>query len=325
MLRRAAGISLAIEREQMERPRMSKIVIGLVDSEQGQDALALGGQLAQKLGAEPIVVCALPYPARTLASAPLEEALEQDTKELFALARRQLDGLEPEVRAAADRSPARSLYGIAEAEDAVAIVVGSTHRGPLGHVLPGSVGANLLSGAPCAVAVAPRGYARRDDRRMLRIGIAFDGSAESWAALETGIGLARRLRAGLVLIAAIAPPGYGYGEALSVLSVEQVHTARQAETRRVLDLGLARVPADVTADPRLINGEPGAALAEAAVDVGLLVVGSRRYGPLRRTLLGSVSTAVIRKAPCPVLVLPRGAGVDPLRLDAAATRSHAGA
>jgi nucleotide-binding universal stress UspA family protein len=297
---------------------MNKIVIGLVDSEQGHDALALGAQMAQKLGAHPIVVCALPYSPDVLGSEQLERALEHDTEGLFALAREQLDGLDPEVRAAADRSPARSLYQVAAAEDAVAIVVGSTHRGALGHVLPGSVGANLLAGAPCAVAVAPRGYAARDDRRLLRIGIAFDGSAESWAALETGIGLARRLRAGLVLITAIAPPGYGYGEALSVLSAEEIHTARQAEARRVLDLGLARVPAEVTADPRLINGEPGAALADAAADVGLLVLGSRRYGPLRRTLLGSVSTAVIRRAPCPVLVLPRGAGVDPLRLDAAA-------
>jgi nucleotide-binding universal stress UspA family protein len=298
---------------------MSRVVIGLVDSEQGRDALALGAQLAQKLDARPVVVCALPYAAELVEP----EQLERQTADLFDLARVQLDGLEPELRVAADRSPARCLYHTAEAEDAVAIVVGSTHRGAIGHVLPGSVATNLLSGAPCAVAVAPRGYAGRDDRRLLRIGIAFDGSAESWAALETGIDLARRLRAGLVLITAVAPPGYSYGEALSVLSAEQIHTAHQAEARRVLEQGLGRVPAELTADPRLINGEPGAALAEAAADVGLLVLGSRRYGPLRRTLLGSVSTAVIRKARCPVLVLPRDAGADPLRLAVSAATSDA--
>lgn len=295
---------------------MSEIVIGLVDSEQGRDALALGGQLAEKLGARPIVVCALPYSRQMIGAEEVERALESDTRELLALARDQLDGLDPEVRATADPSPAHSLQQAAEAEGAVAIVVGSTHRGPIGHVLPGSVGTGLLTGAPCAVAVAPRGYAARDDRRLLRIAVGFDGSAESWAALETAIGLARRLRAGLVLINAVSPPGYGYGEALNVLTAEEFQTARQAEGRRVLELGAEGVPPEVTADVRLVNGEPGAALAEAAADVGLLVLGSRRYGPLRRTLLGSVSTAVIRRAPCPVLVIPRGAGGDPLRLDA---------
>lgn len=296
---------------------MSKIVIGLVDSEQGRDALALGGQLAEKLAARPVVVSALPYSTQLMGAEQVERALEGDTRDLFALAGEQLDGLDPEFRALGDRSPARSLYRVAEEEDAVAIVVGSTHRGAIGHVLPGSVAVNLLTGAPCAVAVAPHGYAGRDDRRLLRIGIAFDGSDESQAALEAAIGLALLLRAGLVLINAVGPPGYGYGEALSVLSAEQIHTARQAEARRVLELGVARVPAELTADPRLINGDPGSALAEAAADVGLLVLGSRRYGPLRRTLIGSVSTAVIRKAPCPVLVLPRGAGPDPLRLGTA--------
>ncbi len=35
------------------------------------------------------------------------------------------------------------------------------------------------------------------------------------------------------------------------------------------------------------------------------VAGSRGYGPVARVLLGSVSTQLIHKAPCPVLVVPR--------------------
>ena len=50
------------------------------------------------------------------------------------------------------------------------------------------------------------------------------------------------------------------------------------------------------------------ALLDAAVAdrVDLLVLGSRGYGPVRGTLLGSVSVAVVRAAPVPVLVVPRG-------------------
>ncbi len=39
----------------------------------------------------------------------------------------------------------------------------------------------------------------------------------------------------------------------------------------------------------------------------VLVLGSRAYGPLRATLLGSVSASVTARAPCPTIVLPRAA------------------
>ena len=53
--------------------------------------------------------------------------------------------------------------------------------------------------------------------------------------------------------------------------------------------------------------------AEAAKGVDLLVMGSRGYGPLRSVLLGSVSSRVVEKAACPVLVVPRGARVPEAR------------
>jgi hypothetical protein len=59
----------------------------------------------------------------------------------------------------------------------------------------------------------------------------------------------------------------------------------------------------------------GATIAEAAEDFDLLAIGSRAYGPVRRALLGSVSARLVSNAPCPILVLPRGAGSDPLGLE----------
>ncbi len=45
-------------------------------------------------------------------------------------------------------------------------------------------------------------------------------------------------------------------------------------------------------------------------DVDLLVCGSRGYGPARRVLLGGVSTALVRRAAAPVMVVPRSAAAD---------------
>ena len=39
-------------------------------------------------------------------------------------------------------------------------------------------------------------------------------------------------------------------------------------------------------------------------DANLLVVGTHGYGPVRRFLLGSVATRVLRDAPCPVVTVP---------------------
>jgi nucleotide-binding universal stress UspA family protein len=54
----------------------------------------------------------------------------------------------------------------------------------------------------------------------------------------------------------------------------------------------------IDAEPVLVSGEPATALAEAANEPGtVLILGSRRYGPLRRVLLGSVSRALVARLP----------------------------
>ncbi len=289
-----------------------KIIIGYEPTPQGEDALALGRLFAEILAATPIVATALPWRQSMVGSADLERALEADTTEIFAVARERLRPLEAETRAIADPSPASALFDLAESEQASLVVVGSTHRGRAGRVLPGNVGESLLHGAPCAVGVAPMGFAGEEDRRALRIAVAFDGSAEAWAALETGIGLAERTHGSLGLLTVIEPPRYGTVTSMAILSVAEFHDLERREKERVQQLGLHRVPRGLEVESRLLSGDAGVVLAEASAEFDLLVAGSRGYGPLRRTILGSASTKLVRTAPCPVLVLPRGAGVDPL-------------
>jgi nucleotide-binding universal stress UspA family protein len=59
----------------------------------------------------------------------------------------------------------------------------------------------------------------------------------------------------------------------------------------------------------VLEGAPVKTLAGAAENgVDLLVAGSRQYGPVRRVLLGSVSSGLVRSSPTSVLVVPRGGG-----------------
>jgi nucleotide-binding universal stress UspA family protein len=49
-------------------------------------------------------------------------------------------------------------------------------------------------------------------------------------------------------------------------------------------------------------------LRERSGELDLLVLGSRGHGPVRAVLLGSVSSALVRSAESPVVVIPREAG-----------------
>ena len=178
----------------------------------------------------------------------------------------------------------------------------------------GSVGRALLHGAPCAVAVAPGGYADAPSPGLARLGVAFDGSAESWVAFETAVALAERLDAALTVVSVADAEQYGYAVSLSILTAAEFHEFEREETQRTLQLALDRAPADLDVDGRLLTGPAGPALVEVSDEVDLMIAGSRGYGALKRTALGSVSSHLTTAAACPLLVVPRGVGMDPLRL-----------
>jgi nucleotide-binding universal stress UspA family protein len=282
---------------------MKTVLIGYERTPQGEDALALGGLLSELLDAEPMIVTALPLSSAVMGRENLEISLSVDTAEMLAVARDRLAPLEAASRAIASHSPARGLAELSEDQGVSLIVIGSTHRGPLGQVVLGSTAERLLHQAPAPVAVAPRGFAERPNRHLLRVAVAYDGSAESGHALEAGIELAERTHGSLTLLHVVEPPltGYGaFGQALIALEDEQ----RPEDA--ILGEGLARVPAETPVEGRVLHGVPDSVLADAAKDFDLLVLGSRGRGPLLRIALGSTSGPLARKAPCPILVLPRG-------------------
>lgn len=88
-----------------------------------------------------------------------------------------------------ETSAGLALHEAAIELDAAAIVVGSSHRGPIGRVLAGNVATSLLHGTPCPVAIAPRGYDKRPEGPW-RIGVGFLDTPEGRAALSAADGIA---------------------------------------------------------------------------------------------------------------------------------------
>jgi nucleotide-binding universal stress UspA family protein len=91
---------------------------------------------------------------------------------------------------------------------------------------------------------------------------------------------------------------------LDAMALEDVRSARDAEAEAALRRGLDSVSPGRSAGGEILSGDPSDALAAASADLGLLVCGSRGYGSMRTLVVGETSHALVRKAVCPVLVVP---------------------
>jgi nucleotide-binding universal stress UspA family protein len=70
---------------------------------------------------------------------------------------------------------------------------------------------------------------------------------------------------------------------------------------------ISTAPADLEVTGRVLPGPVVDALSDVGYDdCDLLVCGSRGYGPVRRVLLGGVSSRVVRHSKVPVVLTPRG-------------------
>ena len=88
-------------------------------------------------------------------------------------------------------------------------------------------------------------------------------------------------------------------EDLERLSEQRGRELLDAEVERVRSAG------GTVAQAHLMMGEVAREIVHLAEDLGagLIVMGSRGRGGMRRTLMGSVSDSVVRHAHCPVMVV----------------------
>jgi nucleotide-binding universal stress UspA family protein len=275
-----------------------KVVVGVDGGPGGRDAVALAKSLAGRDGKLTLAF----VDARTMAPSHLTAAgRSADDREhergMLAETASEAD-LEAELTVLSASSPGRGLHQQAEAEGADLLVVGSCRRGVLGRAMLGNDTRAALNGASCAVAIAARGFAE-GGRRIERIGVGYDGSAESAAALTAARRLAAATGANIRAMRVVWMSAYGYDAPLSASSGEAVEGA--------LDEARAELKEMPEIEGRVSYGLAGGELAAFGDELDLLLVGSRNYGPLSRLMLGSTSDYLVRHARCSLLVLPRGA------------------
>jgi len=274
----------------------NKVMIGIDEQQGGSDAIALARQLVSDDGQLSLAHVHGGFPLVGRGYNADFEASERDRAETL-LSRIAAEGGVPSTHCIGATSVGRGLHQLAETNGADLLVIGSTHRGLLGRVLVGDDTRDALNGAPCAVAVAPAGYAR-NPTPFGEIGVAFNGSFESRHAVEVARDLAADCEAKVSAFEAVAFPAYmysGLAGGIPVLSDTSVDEARSriAELRGV--------------EAHAAFGDPAEELALYSASLDLLVVGSRDYGPAGRLVHGSTTHRLARLARCPLLVLTRAA------------------
>jgi nucleotide-binding universal stress UspA family protein len=297
------------------------VLVGIDGTPSGDEALALGSAVAVLTGA-PLILGAV-YGHR--GGAEMVWPPKYSAEGWLAEAQRQLSDLFPwSTRLVLSSSPARGLVTLAQLEGVRMIVVGSSHHGPVGRVLVGSTGRHVAHGAPCAVAIAPHDWRTQPPDVPVTFGVGVTDSPESHEALALAGSLAAAAHAPLRAITVVHAPNPAHPMfAATGTSYERwcrdERAAAEQHARHAIEAARPEVDPDLT----VLEGDPVERLAEASRGFDMLVVGSRRYGPLRSALLGGVSARLIEHAACPVVIVPRGADAESFRESAVEEAAHA--
>jgi nucleotide-binding universal stress UspA family protein len=152
----------------------ANVVVGVDGGQGGKDAATLAGALADEDASIALVAVT---------------ASDHVTGQQFAVAgdvslpglpweERRLSGGRAELIGAAAPTVAAGLERVALQRRADLIVVGRSRRHGVLHAFTGDDAGSLMHQTPCAMAVAPPNHAN-DPGPIARIGVAYDGSAES--------------------------------------------------------------------------------------------------------------------------------------------------
>ena len=135
----------------------------------------------------------------------------------------------------------------------------------------------------------------------MRILLAYDGFEHSRHALEQTAKLAADGKSEVTVLSVVPPDARASKSGGHVMLRPHAHEDVARAHAYLRELG---IPSEMKMDA----GDPAEqVVAEATTgSYDVVVVGSRGHGALGRLLLGSVSTEVVTRAPCPVLV----AGAD---------------
>lgn len=290
------------------RAAINRIAVGVDGYPEGSDAVALGAAIARVTDAQLMLVAVHMDPLVVLPEGMDWASLRRQARAALEAAR---DSLAPGARIDIETglSVPRALHRVIRRERRDLLVVGSSRDADPGHVRIGKRTRQLLCHFECSLAVAPRGFREQPEASFRRVGVGYDGGPESDAALGVAAAIAvaagAELRIQTVADDRLRPIGWStWSGADGMADVWERAVQEEMQTLDVeVKAALGRTGAGGSIEVN--RGRPADSLLSLSEQVDLLVIGSRRWGPVSRLLLGSTGEALLHDAACPVLTVPR--------------------
>ena len=228
------------------------VLVGVDGRSNGRDAVALASRLLEPGGRLTLAHVHMGQAHPLHAITPGLVAEERDASQTLLAAESAAAGLDAELAVLEDATPGAGLHRRAEEQGCDLIVVGSCSRGLLGRVLLGDDTRGALNGAPCAVAIASRGYGENPGA-LAKLGVAYNGSEESRSALALARELAARSHAEVRALEVVSIPTYAFSGLVAGAVGETIEL--------MLSEGNARMSGLQGTSGRAVYGVPGEELA----------------------------------------------------------------
>ncbi|MBI2218310.1 MAG: universal stress protein [Candidatus Rokubacteria bacterium] len=290
----------------------------LVATDGSRGARAAMDWLASSLpaaGASVTVVSAarMPHPAAAIeAAGRIHAAVTSEAGRVAEEGRKTLAGRWPDARArVVEGDPREEIVHLAETEQADLLVMGARGLGAVRRAFLGTVSVAVARHAPCAVLVVKDRQAGPGT-----VVAAVDGSAHAMRAVRflASLGLEHVDRACVVGVVEPVrwPPRSPVALNVQIREAErEFRERRHAEMQAALEQAAAELRASIREVETIVeDGRPAGRIVEIARarGAGLVVVGARGLGAVKRLVLGTVSEAVLNDARCPVLVVKEERG-----------------
>lgn len=202
--------------------------------------------------------------------------------------------------------PSEEVIAAAQAEEADLLVVGTTGKSGLAHVLLGSTAERVIRSAPCPVLAV---HTPKDDVStersisLKRILVPTDMSDCSLDALKYAAVVARQSKASVELLHVLEPVYYG-------IDFTFEHAGERERKRKQIAQALEDMSADLSKTGIImktcIRGgmPPDTILGYVQTSASdLIIMGTHGRRGLSHLMAGSVTEAVLRRGTCPVLAV----------------------
>lgn len=284
----------------------SRVLIATTGATSADSVVRLGGLLADRAGGT-VTVLAVVDPVPAYAAAMTEFAvpdIDHERRAATALdVRAQIERVVGEVQwpvTVVVGHTADAIVSAARRTKASVIVLGLGRHRMVDRLLGGETALHVARHAPVPVLVVPPDVAELPTRAVAAIDFSETSERAAFLAAEL-VGTHGTVT--LVHAQPFAADDGPRADRVAWVSLYAEGAARRLERLRAR---LVRIGGVANAEARLLTGEPAHVMLDlvGAERVGVLAIGMHGDTGMERLLVGSISTHLMRVAPCAVLVSP---------------------